>query len=79
MSYKDVYHPRVKADLKKLDKPAVKEIHSIHLDILLDNPFTGECLYGDLEGVFSYHFRGTRLIIELPILLMMRGKLSILS
>jgi len=57
MSYKDVYHPRVKADLKKLDKPAVKEIHSIHLDILLDKPFTGECLYGDLEGVFSYHFR----------------------
>jgi len=26
MSYKDEYHPRVKADLKKLDKPAVKEM-----------------------------------------------------
>ncbi len=57
MSYKDDYHPRVKTDLKKLDKVAVKEIHNTHLDILLDNPFNGECLYGDLEGVFSYHFR----------------------
>jgi len=57
MSYKDAYHPRVKADLKKLDKSAVKEIHSTHLDMLLDNPFIGECLYGDLDGVLSYHFR----------------------
>lgn len=57
MSYKDAYHPKVKADLKKLDKHAVKEIHSTHLDILLDNPFIRECLYGDLEGVFSYNFR----------------------
>jgi len=31
MSYKDAYHPRLKADLKKLDKPAVREIYSIHL------------------------------------------------
>ena len=79
MSYKDAYHPRVKADLKKLDKSAVKEIHSIHLDILLYNPFTGECLYGDLEGYSAIISERTRLIIELPILLMMRGKLSILS
>jgi hypothetical protein len=46
MSYKDEYHPRVKADLKKLDKIAVKEIHSTQIDILLENPFTAECLYG---------------------------------
>ena len=57
MSYKDAYHPRVKADLKKLDKPVVKEIHNIHLDNLLGNPFAGESLYGDLEGIFTYHFR----------------------
>ena len=57
MSYKDAYHPRVKADLKKLDKLVVKEIHNIHLDSLLDKPFAGEYLYGDLEGIFSYHFR----------------------
>jgi len=57
MSYKDAYHPRVKADLKKLDKPVVKEIYNIHLDSLLGNPLVGESLYGDLEGIFSYHFR----------------------
>jgi mRNA-degrading endonuclease RelE of RelBE toxin-antitoxin system len=57
MSYKDAYHPRVKVDLKKLDKHVVKEIYSIHLDILLDNPLTGECLSGELEGILSYHFR----------------------
>jgi len=28
MSYKDAYHPKVKADLRKLDKPAVREVHS---------------------------------------------------
>jgi mRNA-degrading endonuclease RelE of RelBE toxin-antitoxin system len=31
MSYKDAYHPKVKADLRKLDKPVVKEIHNIQL------------------------------------------------
>lgn len=57
MSYKDAYHPKVKADLKKLDKPVVKEIYSAHLDTILVKPYSGESLYGDLEGVFSYHFR----------------------
>lgn len=57
MSYKDVYHPKVKSDLKKLDKPVVKDIHDIHLDFILDKPLAGERLYGELEEVFSYHFR----------------------
>jgi addiction module RelE/StbE family toxin len=57
MSYKDAYHPKVKADLRKLDKPVVREIHNIHLDGVLEKPYAGENLYGDLEGVFSYHFR----------------------
>lgn len=57
MSYKDTYHPRVKSDLKKLDKPVVRDIYNTHLDWLRDNPHAGEELYGDLDGVFSYHFR----------------------
>ena len=57
MSYKDEYHPKVKSDLKKLDKHVVKEIYGSHLDNILDKPHSGEPLYGDLAGVFSYHLR----------------------
>lgn len=57
MSYKDIYHPKVKSDLKRLNKPVVKDIYDIHIDRLLNNPEIGEKLHGGLEGVFSYHFR----------------------
>ena len=57
VSYKDEYHPRVKSDLKKLDKGVVREIYDIHLDNILHEPYRGEKLHGDLEGVSSYHFR----------------------
>lgn len=57
MSYRDEYHPRVKRDLKKLDEGVVREIYDIHLDNILHEPYRGEKLHGDLEGVSSYHFR----------------------
>lgn len=57
MSYKDRYHPTVKADLKKLDKQVVKDIFRLHIDNILQKPDTGDKLHGDLEGLFSYHFR----------------------
>lgn len=57
MSYKDAYHPRVKSDVKRLDKSVARDIYSVHLSKILHAPRTGEKLYGDLEGVFSYHFR----------------------
>lgn len=60
MAYKDEYHPKVKHDLKKLDKPVVKEIFEIHIEKILQNPNLGEQLYGDLEGVSSYHLRKNR-------------------
>ncbi|GAB64059.1 hypothetical protein KSU1_D0750 [Candidatus Jettenia caeni] len=47
----------VKGDLKKLDKGVVKEIYDIHLENILHEPYRGEKLHGDLEGVLSYHFR----------------------
>lgn len=31
MSYKDEYHPKVRSDLKKLDKAVVREIHDMAL------------------------------------------------
>ena len=56
MSYKDEYHPRVKSDLKKLDKGVVRDIYDVHLDKILHEPYSGEKLHGDLEGVSNYHF-----------------------
>ncbi|MBI4688761.1 MAG: type II toxin-antitoxin system mRNA interferase toxin, RelE/StbE family [Nitrospirae bacterium] len=61
MSYKDTYHPRVKSDLKSLDRPVVKDIYDIHIERLLNNPELGEKLHGELEGVFSYHFRKNKI------------------
>jgi addiction module RelE/StbE family toxin len=57
MSYSDEYHPRVKSDLKKLDRTVVKDIHSFHLDRILGEPRRGEELHGDLQGVLAYHFK----------------------
>lgn len=57
MSYKDEYHPKIKSDLRKLDKGALREIYDIHLENVLHEPYSGEKLHGDLEGVSSYHFR----------------------
>lgn len=57
MSYKDSYHPKIKSDLKKIDIAASREIKAVHLDKILNNPYVSEQLYGNLAGVWSYHFR----------------------
>jgi addiction module RelE/StbE family toxin len=57
MPYRDEYHPKVKSDLKKLDRAVVKEIYNFHLDRILNEPQRGEELHGDLQGVLSYHFK----------------------
>ena len=57
MSYRDEYHPKVKPDLKRLDRQVITEIFNTHIEKILREPYTGEKLHGDLEGVFSYHFR----------------------
>ncbi len=40
--YKVSYHPRVKKDLKKLDRPVVKEIQEVHIPKILQNPKAGK-------------------------------------
>ena len=60
MSYKDEYHPKVKSDLKKLDKAVAKEIYDIHIGKILAAPHSSERLHGSLEGFLSYHFRKNR-------------------
>lgn len=49
MPYKDEYHPRVKADLKRLDKEVVRELHGLHIGKILRDPQASEKLYGDLD------------------------------
>lgn len=57
MSYRDEYHPKVKSDIKKLDKSVAREIYDVHIDKILLHPSANENLHGDLEGSLSYHFR----------------------
>lgn len=57
MFYKDEYHPKVKSDLKKLDRAVAREIYDEHIERILLEPLAYEKLHGDLEGVVSYHFR----------------------
>ena len=61
MLYQDEYHPKIKNDLKGLDKAVVKEIYAVHLDRILGEPHASDKLQGALEGLFSYHFRKNRI------------------
>jgi len=54
--YKDLYHPAVKKDLKKIDKNARDDIKETWIPKLLSKPFEGEELIGLLAGIRSYHF-----------------------
>jgi addiction module RelE/StbE family toxin len=54
--YKDLYHPAVKKDLKKLDKSVRNDVKKTWIPKLLSKPFAGEELTGPLAGIRSYHF-----------------------
>ncbi len=54
--FKDVYHPKVRKDLKKIDPPIRQRIKNEHIPYLLANHEAGELLLGDLQGIRSYHF-----------------------
>ena len=61
MSYKDGYHPKVRSDLRKLDKALVREVFDTHIGKILHDPHrAGHALHGSLEGISSYHFRHNR-------------------
>jgi addiction module RelE/StbE family toxin len=51
------FHPSFKKDLKNLDKKVAVEVRDIHLDRIHCNPFENPKLKGDLDGVYSYHFK----------------------
>jgi len=54
--FRDEYHPQVKKDLKKLDRPVLAEVKEVHILRILADPHCGEELAGDLAGIYSYHF-----------------------
>jgi len=54
--YRDQYHPKVKKDLKKLDKRLRHEIETVHIPSILEQPEQGNTLVGDLRGMCAYHF-----------------------
>ncbi len=54
--YRDQYHPKVKKDLKKLDKRLRQDIKTRHILAILEQPEHGEELVGDLSGLRAYHF-----------------------
>jgi len=60
MSYKERYHTQVSRDIKRLDKPVLKELFDLHIPRICEAPATGDQLYGELQGVFSYHFQKNR-------------------
>jgi addiction module RelE/StbE family toxin len=54
--YRDQYHPKVKKDLKKLDKRLRHEIETRHIPAILEQPEQGDQLVADLSGLRAYHF-----------------------
>ncbi len=55
--FKEEFHPKIKSDLKKIDKNAVEKIKTIHLNKILENPFNNDSLKGKLTHLYSYHFK----------------------
>ncbi len=60
MIYKEEFHPKIKSDLKKIDKSVVKNIKNKHLNMILDNPLESEKLKGTLSHLYAYHFKENR-------------------
>ena len=55
--FTDKYHPRVKRDLRKIDKSVESEVKNLHIPRILHDPYLADELTGDLEGIISYHFK----------------------
>jgi len=55
--YKDLYHPKIKKDLKNIDKLVKTAFINNHLDNILTNPIKYNELLGSLKGIYSYHFK----------------------
>ncbi|WP_294877822.1 type II toxin-antitoxin system mRNA interferase toxin, RelE/StbE family [Sulfurimonas sp. RIFOXYB12_FULL_35_9] len=57
MIFKEEFHPKIKSDLKQIDKGVVEKIKILHLNNILQDPCRYEPLKGSLSNLYSYHFR----------------------
>lgn len=57
MEFREEFHPKIKSDLKKIDKYVIKKIKNIHLNNILKNPYKFDTLKGKLSNLYSYHFK----------------------
>ena len=58
--YNDLYHPKFKKDIKKLDNSLIPKIKDHYIKIILENPYDFPQLTGLLAGIYSYHFKEKR-------------------
>ena len=56
-NFRDEYHPKVKKDLRKIDKSVESEVRDLHIPKSLSDPYIANDLAGDLAGIRSYHFK----------------------
>ena len=56
MIFEKRFHPKVKNDLKKIDKQVVKKIQNIHINNIVQDPYKYPRLKGNLSRFRSYHF-----------------------
>jgi len=49
--YRDEYHPKVKKDLRKIDKSIKSKVRDFHIPKILNDPYNADDLTGDLSGI----------------------------
>ncbi|MBN2547260.1 MAG: type II toxin-antitoxin system mRNA interferase toxin, RelE/StbE family [Spirochaetes bacterium] len=59
--YSGEFHPRIKKDIKNLDKQVYFKVKDELVNLILENPHIGEDLLGVFKGIKSYHFKINRI------------------
>ncbi len=54
--YQLAFHKAVKKDVRKLERPLLVQLQTVHLAEIKQDPYQAEPLSYDLKGLWSYHF-----------------------
>ncbi len=65
MAYKLLFDDKVSKDLKKIDKAWQKKILEVIKTKLIENPYIGKKLVGDLSYYYRYRVNDYRIIYEI--------------
>ena len=65
MAYKLLFDDKVTKDLKKIDKPWQKKILEAIKTKLVNDPYIGKKLVGDLSSYYRYRVNDYRIIYEI--------------